>query len=262
MVTPATPEEFDAWEGLRVVALDGESIGTLVEVYHDVAGGIPRWAAVQLWDGRYGFVPVATAVQRGEEVHIPAGFGQVLHAAETMPPTGQLTAEEEDRLEAHYSAPPPAPPPPPQPPPRPAPAPAPEPVATPDDAELTVNEEQLVVTTNTQPAGVVRVRKVVVTEDVTVTVTLRREELRLESAALPDPVPAAAADPEDGEVTMADGDTTLLEVTLLEEVPVVQRRVVPRERVTVRRAVTGEQVAITEPVRRERLDIEENGGPR
>jgi uncharacterized protein (TIGR02271 family) len=253
MVTPASPDEFDAWEGLRVVARDGEPLGTLLEVYHDVAGGNPRWAAMQLYDGRHGFVPVGSAVQRGDEVHIPASLALVREAAATLPPTGQLTAEEEDRLEAHYaterSSPPTAPPP----------AAPPPPVE--HDVELTVNEEQLVVTTSTHPAGVVRVRKVVVTEDVTVTVTLRREELRLESAALPDPVPGGAADPAEGEATMEDGDSTLLEVTLFEEVPVVQRRVVPRERVTVRRAVVGEQVNITEPVRRERLDIDESGAP-
>jgi len=231
-----TAEGFDAWQGLRVVARDGEAIGTLEEVYHDVGGGRPRWAVVRLVDGRQGFVPLTGAVQQGGELRIPVGRRSVDEAAATLPPTGQLTAQEEERLDAHYGGP------------------------AAGDLELVVAEEQLHVSTAPRAAGVVRVRKVIVTEDVTVTVTLRREELRLEPVALPDPVPASADAAVEG-ASLDEVESTLLDVTLYEEVPVVQRRVVPRERVTVRRTVVADQVQITEPVRREQVAVDEETIP-
>lgn len=231
-----TVEDFDAWQGLRVVSRDGEAIGTLEEVYHDVGGGRPRWAVVRLGDERLGFVPLTGAWRQGPDLRIPFGRRSVDEAAATLPPTGQLTAQEEERLDAHYGG------------------------GSAGDLELVVAEEQLHVGTAPRAAGVVRVRKVIVTEDVTVTVTLRREELRLEPVPLPDPVPAAADGGPDGPA-LDEVESTLLEVTLYEEVPVVQRRVVPRERVTVRRTVVADQVEVTEPVRRERVSVDEESIP-
>jgi len=229
--------DYDVWQGLRVIARDGEAIGILEEVYHDVGGGRPRWAVVRLGADRVGFVPLAGALRQGDDVRLPFGRAVVEEAAATLPPTGQLTAQEEERLDAHYGG------------------------QAAGDLELIVAEEQLHVSTAPRAAGVVRVRKVIVTEDVTVTVTLRREELRLEPVPLPDPVPASAAEtPGDGP-DLDTVDSTLLEVTLYEEVPVVQRRVVPRERVTVRRTVVADQVAVTEPVRRERVAVDEETIP-
>jgi uncharacterized protein (TIGR02271 family) len=233
MTEPGAPADFDAMIGLRVVSYDGDVLGTLEEVYHDVGGGPPRWAVVRLDVDRHGFVPLTGARRHDGLLRIPYGRRVVDDAADRMPPTGQLTAEEEARLDAHFGG------------------------EGAGELELVVAEEQLHVATAARAAGVVHVRKVIVTEDVTVTVTLRREELRMEPVALPDPVPVAAADDDADDHKLDDVDSTLLEVTLYEEVPVVQRRVVPRERVTVRRTVVTDRIEVTEPVRREQVAVDQ-----
>lgn len=81
-----TVEDFDSWQGSRVIAGDGEAIGTLEEVYHDVGGGRPRWAVVRLGDGRLSFVPLTGARQQGGDVRILVGRRSVDEAAVTLPP--------------------------------------------------------------------------------------------------------------------------------------------------------------------------------
>ena len=74
-------------------------------------------------------------------------------------------------------------------------------------------------------------------------------------------MPVAAADDDAYDHKLDDVDSTLLEVTLYEEVPVVQRRVVPRERVTVHRTVVTDRVEVTEPVRREQVAVDQEDLP-
>ena len=77
------------------------------------------------------------------------------------------------------------------------------------------------------------------TEYVTVTVPVRREELRLER------VPFDA--PHDS--------TVEADVTLMEEEPVVETRIVAKERVEVAKDVIAEEREITATVRREEADV-------
>ena len=116
------------------------------------------------------------------------------------------------------------------------------------DAELVLSEEQLLVDTQRVPAERVRLRKEVVEEEVTLTVTLRREELVIERLpAEPGAVVEPAADPL--------GEGRSIELVLFAEEPVVSTRTVPAEVVRLRRDVTTEDRAVTAELRRERVAL-------
>jgi uncharacterized protein (TIGR02271 family) len=117
------------------------------------------------------------------------------------------------------------------------------------EAETVVSEERLDVSVESRPVERVRLRKQVVTEEVTVTVQVRREELVIER----EPIPRdAVAEPDPA----AFEDETEAIIVLHAEEPVIGRRVVPVERVRLRRDNVLEQVSITEPVRREHAEVE------
>lgn len=107
-------------------------------------------------------------------------------------------------------------------------------------------EEQLRVSTRTEVTGRVRVRKVVTSEEVVQTVTLRREELSVEHlAAAGDTADRPLADAEDGQE---------IELVLHEErVAIIS---VPVERVRVRVHRVSEDVAVSEFLRRERVAVD------
>lgn len=130
-------------------------------------------------------------------------------------------------------------------------------------ATVTRSEEQIRVRLARVPYARVVLRKVVVTEEVTLTVTVRREELRAETI----PVPDAAGEldiPDDEELT--DGgdldEDSVLEMVLHAERPVVTMESVPVERVRVRKEiVTGEQQVQAE-VHVEHVDVDSSSGGR
>jgi uncharacterized protein (TIGR02271 family) len=122
----------------------------------------------------------------------------------------------------------------------------------PDDA-MTRSEEQLRVGTQTQVTGRAVLRKHVVTEYVTKTVPVRREEVRIEREPISDTDRAGVVD--DGEAF--GDDTDLFEVVLHQEVPVVQTETVPVERVRVRKQTVTDQATVSEDVRKEQLDLDD-----
>lgn len=122
------------------------------------------------------------------------------------------------------------------------------------DGAMTRSEEQLRVTTERYAAKRVRVVKYVVTEEVQVTVPIRREEIRIEEVPLDPDGPAVVAG------TVAAGG--LPEVIVLHtERPVVTTEVVPVERVRLRTELVQEQVQVRDQVRRERIDVDEDRRP-
>ncbi len=122
-----------------------------------------------------------------------------------------------------------------------------------DVVEVVRSEERLAVGTERVPTGRVRVGKRVVTEERTVTVTVRREELYLEEDA-------AASAGQGSLTTGPDHDTgDALELVLYAEEPVVTTRVVPVERVRVVRHRVTEQVSVPATVAQERIEIETDG---
>jgi uncharacterized protein (TIGR02271 family) len=98
-----------------------------------------------------------------------------------------------------------------------------------------------------------RLRKYVVTEYLTRTIPVRREEVRLEELPAPaEPV----GEPDDQGAVQAAGDQALLEVVLHREEPVIQLRVVPAERVRLFKDVVTEQRTVTEDLRKEQVDLQ------
>ena len=112
---------------------------------------------------------------------------------------------------------------------------------------LTRSEEELKVDTKQVPRGQAGVRKQVVTERQHRTVPVEREELRVQR----EPIPAGEGD---GDVELSADERT---IELHEEQPVVDKRVVPKERVRIGKEVVHDQKHVSEPVRKEQVDIEQ-----
>ena len=114
-------------------------------------------------------------------------------------------------------------------------------------AEVVRSEERLRVATETVAVGRARLVKYVVTEDVTYTVTVRREEARLEF----DEYPAHA------QVPVAVGPTANApEVVLHEERVVVTTEVVPVERVRMVTTLRSVEQVVEGLARAERVEVD------
>jgi uncharacterized protein (TIGR02271 family) len=121
-----------------------------------------------------------------------------------------------------------------------------------DDA-MTRSEERLHVGTEQVEAGRARLRKYVVTEQVTTTVPVSHEEVRVEREPITDDNRDAALSGQ--EITEEEH-----EVVLHAERPVVQKEAVPVERVRLgTETVTGEQ-EVSEEVRKEQIDAPDVDG--
>jgi uncharacterized protein (TIGR02271 family) len=119
---------------------------------------------------------------------------------------------------------------------------------TTDDA-MTLSEERLNVGTQTRESGRARLRKYVVTENVTQTVPVSHEEVRLEREPITDAnVDAANAGPDISEEEH--------EVILHEERPVVDKDVVATERVQLNTETVTDHASVNETVRKEEVDTD------
>ena len=115
---------------------------------------------------------------------------------------------------------------------------------------MTRSEEELRVGTAQRERGRVRLRKYVTTEQVQQTVPVRRERVRVEREPITDAnIDAATSGPDISEAEH--------EVMLREEEPVVEKRVVPKERVRLDKdTVTGEE-RVAEEVRKEQIEVQD-----
>ncbi len=125
---------------------------------------------------------------------------------------------------------------------------------TTDDA-MTRSEERLNVGTERVEAGRARLRKYVVTEDVTTTVPVSREEVRIEREPITDGNVGAALD---GPAISEEEH----EVVLHAERPVVDKEAVPVERVRLDTETVTEQQQVTDTVRKEQIDTDTDGTTR
>jgi stress response protein YsnF len=155
-----------------------------------------------------------------------------------------------------------------------------EPLARADESLAVVrSEEELVLSTRAVVHERVRLVKRIVTETVTTTTEVRREELRIERlpASEGDTTQGARPSQRPGLGRLRDWLTPLgsrlrpgssaggssvpfaqqsFDVTLVEEQVVVTKRIVPRERIRVRKEiVTGEQ-AVADTVRKEQVELQ------
>jgi uncharacterized protein (TIGR02271 family) len=236
------------WRGRNVVDNDGDKIGSLEEVYLDTDSGQPEWATVKtgMLGTKQSFVPLRGASPSGDEVVIAYGKEQVKDAP-SVDPDGELSTEDEQRLYAHYgignggastdatdvddravgrdvSGP------------------------TTDDA-MTRSEEELRVGTARRERGRARLRKYVVTEEVTKTVPVQREEVRIEREPITDAnVDQATSGPDISEEEH--------EVVLHEDEVVTEKRAVPKERVRLDKDTVTDEETVSEEVRKEQIETD------
>ena len=272
------PEMTDAyqWQGRNLVGSDGEKIGKITDIYEDPATGKPEWATVSsgLFGTKHNFVPLAGASSSGEDVRATVTKDQVKDAP-GVENDGELSEPEEQRLFEHYGVPytsegsttaqgapqtgsggsgagyenagqraetgrrgetdrptvghdtsgP-----------------------TTDDA-MTRSEEELRVGTRQREAGRARLRKYVVTENVTRTVPVSHEEVTIEREPITD---ANRGDATDGPAISEEEH----EVVLHEDEVVTDKEVVAKERVRLGKETVTEDRQVTEEVRKEQIDTE------
>jgi uncharacterized protein (TIGR02271 family) len=119
-----------------------------------------------------------------------------------------------------------------------------------DDA-ITRSEEELRVGTTEREAGRVRLKKYIVEDEVTKTVPVRREEVRIEREPITD---ANVGDALRGK----DLSEEEHEVVLHEEEVVAEKRVVPKERIRLDKDVHTEEETVSETVRSEQVDVDDD----
>jgi uncharacterized protein (TIGR02271 family) len=256
---PAANEVLE-WRGQTVVDTSGEKIGKVEEIYLDAETQQPEWALVHtgLFGSAQTFVPIADAAADDGNVRVPFDKAQVKDAPK-VDPDGQLSEQDESTLYAHYgmdydesrsdsglpeggaaTG-------------RTGDASRPGVVgndvsgAETDDA-MTRSEEEVAFGTTQRETGRARLRKYIVEDEVTQTVPVRREEVRVEREPITDAnVGDATSGPELSEEEH--------EVTLHAEEAVAQKRVVPKERVRLDKDVTTEQRQVSETARKEQVDV-------
>ena len=273
-------------EAIGTTAYDagGDEVGTVEHFFLDDSTGAPTWVAVKsgLFGARHAIVPALDATYADGALRLPVSR-EAVRSAPPLRVDQHLDPGEEDQLRRHYAladaAAPVAAPAPETTAPAPAPAPAPvQDTAGPSDGAMTRSEEQLRVSTERTATTRVRVTKYVVTEEVQITVPVRREEIRVEEVPLdaPDADPgeslvpegrhaasdaAPDADPALGDADRADGGLPG-EIVLHREEPVVSVRVVPAERVRLRTEVVQGEERVSSQVQRERIVVDEHPAPR
>jgi uncharacterized protein (TIGR02271 family) len=115
------------------------------------------------------------------------------------------------------------------------------------DEAMTRSEEQLRVGTQQVEAGRARLRKYVVTENVTQTVPVSHEEVRIEREPITEANRPSATD---GPAISEEEH----EVVLHAEQPVVQKEAVPVERVRLGTETVREEQTVSDEVRKEQID--------
>jgi uncharacterized protein (TIGR02271 family) len=256
-------DELQRWHGRDLIDRDGDKIGSIGNVYIDDDTGQPAWLTVKtgLFGMRESFVPTAKARAEGDTVRVPYEKSHVKDAP-NVDADGELSQEEESRLYRHYGL---------------------------SDGEqrstgrqgvtgagagvrdrdelrdrgsagrdvsgretddaMTRSEEEVRVGTTRRETGRARLRKYVVTENVTKTVPVQRERVRIER----EPVVGSDVDKAMDGPDISEAEH---EVTLHAEEPVVEKRTVPKERVRMDRDTVTDEETVTEQVRKERIETE------
>jgi uncharacterized protein (TIGR02271 family) len=282
-------DTLDRVIGADVYDADGDKIGTASEVFLDDSSGNPEWVTVKtgMFGTKETFVPIRDADLTNDGLRVPVSKAAVKDAPK-IDTDGHLSPQEEEELYRHYglgagnsgtvgtdtttgyadttttgyadttttgyadttttgyadtttggvdtetnrhgtvghdtSGP------------------------TTDDA-MTLSEERLNVGTQQVEAGRARLRKYVVTENVTQTVPVSREEVRIEREPITD---ANVGNAMDGPAISEEEH----EVTLHAERPVVDKEAVPVERVRLDTETVTEQETVSDTVRKEQVDTD------
>jgi uncharacterized protein (TIGR02271 family) len=222
--------------GSNLVGKKGQKLGQIEDIYLDRETEKPEWALVNTGLVGVGssFVPLAQASQKESNIRVPYDKNKV-KGAPSMEPDGELSQQEEAELYRYYGL---------------------EyseyrsdtglsegRAGTTDDA-MTRSEEELQVGKTKREAGTARLQKYVVSEPVTETVQVQREQAKVER----EPVTDADATADIGESEQ--------EVTLAEEAPVAEKRAVPKERVRMTKEPVTEERQVSEELRKEQIEVE------
>jgi uncharacterized protein (TIGR02271 family) len=113
---------------------------------------------------------------------------------------------------------------------------------------MTRSEEEVRIGTTRRESGRVRLRKYIVSENVQQTVPVQREQVRVEREPITEANRGAAYD---GPALSEEEH----EVTLSAEQVVVDKDVVPKERVRLDKDVVTEQQTVTETARKEQIEL-------
>ena len=241
--------------GADVYGSDDHKIGTVGQVYVDADSQTPTWVTIKT--GLFGtsetFAPLDDASFDGTDVRVAYTKDKVKDAPR-IDSDGEIARDEEDFLYSYYG----------------------NGTTTPDaplydqdadrsteaprgtegydvsgpttDDAMTRSEEQLHVGTEKVQTGRARLRKHVVTEQVTKTVPVSHEEVTVTREPITD---ANIGD------ALAGGDLTSEEheVVLTEERPVIAKETVPVERVRLGTETVTDQQQVTEDVSHEEIEL-------
>jgi uncharacterized protein (TIGR02271 family) len=245
MDAPTGMTEAYDWRGRDAVGSDGEKIGTVDEVYLDTASGEPEWLSINtgLFGLKSSFAPIQGAQPEGGGVRLAYTKEQVKDAP-GVEPDQELSDAEERALWDHYGLdydsgysdtdr-----------------EPVGRDVSGPEtDSAMTRSEEEVRVGTREQEKGRARLRKYVVTEEVTKTVPVRKEKAVLER----EPITEGNVDAATDGPAISDEEH---EVTLSEEEVVVEKKAVPKERVRLDKETETTEEHVSEEVRKEQIEAE------
>jgi len=268
--------------GATMHGADGQKIGKIVDVYESTQAEDGTFVTVHtgMFGGHASFVPLAQASLQGKDVVVPYDKNLVKDAPRVQADQ-DLTSVEEDRLYQHYNLSPGSP------------APEAEAAGAPgrhaeetaiprgtkrqdsdgdgvfddvkdtavgrdtsglttDDA-MTRSEERLQVGTQRTETGRARLRKRIVTEQVSTTVPVSHDEVVVEREPITEAnMPKATDGP-----ALSEEEH---EVVLNAERPVVAKETVPVERVKLGTQTVTEQQQVNETVRKEQIETEDPTG--
>ena len=228
------------WVGGTLVDDSGDKIGKIDTFYVDEQTEEPEWIAVAtgLFGTRVSFVPLEGASPSGDSLRVPYSKDQVKDAPHAEP-DGHLSPEEEEALYRHYGL-----------------AYDREQADTGHDTSgpntdraMTRSEEELRVGTTTHEKGKARLRKWVETEQVTQTVPVSKEQVRVER----EPITEANVDRAMDGPEISEEEH---EVTIFEDEVVASKQAVPKERVRLDKEVVTDEQTVSEDLRKERIEVE------
>jgi uncharacterized protein (TIGR02271 family) len=252
-----TTEELQNMEGQTAVDVNGAKLGKIGQIYVDDQTGQPLWVTITtgMFGTKQSFAPLYGSRSDGGDLHLAVTKDMVTDAP-GVEADGHIEDSENEALYTYYSG---------------------YLGGTPQDQgqgyagdnrddlagrdgiqgrgtsgpatddAMTRSEERLHVGTEKVEAGRARLRKYVVTENVTQTVPVSHEEVRLEREPVTDANRGAATSGRD----ISEEEH---EVTLRAERPVVNKETVPVERVRLGTETVTEDHEVSETLRKEQID--------
>ncbi|WP_246609430.1 PRC and DUF2382 domain-containing protein [Nonomuraea rhizosphaerae] len=246
--------------GSRVIGADGEEIGKVGQVYISDHTGRPEWLTVRtgLFGLKQTFVPLMNSRRSNEGIYVPFDKDTIKHAP-NIDVDGDLSAPEEAELYRYYGM-------------RGIPTQSrseqgmgqgkkrgsdrdttsDRDMGRTGDLDMTRSEEEMHVGKERHEAGRVHLHKYVDTENVQRTVPLERDRVVVDREPITD-----------GDEMLGTGEISEDEETIVvyEERPVQATETRPVERVHIRREKERHDETVEGQVRRERIEVEEEGRP-